>query len=150
MPTIEFTYGIKDIESIARELLSKLKTKTLLFYGDMGVGKTTLIKALSKELGSSALGKSPTFSIVNEYEIPDDLIYHFDLYRIKDENEALNFGMEEYLFSEHWLFIEWPEKLGNLLPDLYDQVEIKQNNNGSRTLKLKTADYLTNKSAQMQ
>lgn len=136
MYIMEATYVVADIASLATALLKKATSKTLLFYGDMGVGKTTLIKELSKQLGSTANVTSPTFSIVNEYEIKDGLIYHFDLYRIKDEEEALNFGIEDYLFSDHWAFIEWPEKLGDLLPDHTNTLEIVLNQDGSRTLKL--------------
>ena len=132
----EFQYSINDINTIASVLIKELTSKTLLFYGDMGVGKTTLIKALSKQLGTIENVSSPTFSIVNEYEITNDLIYHFDLFRINNEEEALNFGIEDYLFSDHWIFIEWPEKLGGLLPKQSNTIEIILNKNGSRTLKL--------------
>lgn len=135
---MDLTYPLKDIESVADAVLKNMTSKTLLFYGDMGVGKTTLIKALSKKLGSLANVNSPTFSIVNEYEIEDGLIYHFDLFRIKDEEEALNFGIDDYLFSKHYNFIEWPERIGSLLPEEANKIEIKLNLDGSRTLKLST------------
>ena len=138
MNIIEYNYSIDNIESVASALLSKATSKTLLFYGDMGVGKTTLIKELSKQLGSIANVNSPTFSIVNEYEIKDGLLYHFDLFRIKNEEEALNFGIEDYLFSNEWIFIEWPEKLGTLLPENTNDIRILLNSDGSRTLKLIT------------
>ncbi|MGC1632293.1 MAG: tRNA (adenosine(37)-N6)-threonylcarbamoyltransferase complex ATPase subunit type 1 TsaE, partial [Gelidibacter sp.] len=108
MNSIEYKYSIENIESIASALLKEATSKRLLFYGEMGVGKTTLIKELSKQLGSRDHVNSPTFSIVNEYELKDGFIYHFDLYRIKDEEEALNFGIEDYLYSHQWVFIEWP------------------------------------------
>lgn len=135
---MDLTYPLEDIESVADAVLRHITSKTLLFYGDMGVGKTTLIKALSKKLGSVANVNSPTFSIVNEYEIEDGLIYHFDLFRIKDEEEALNFGIEDYLFSKHYNFIEWPERISSLLPEEANKIEIKMNLDGSRTLKLST------------
>ena len=90
----------------------------------MGVGKTTLIKALSLQLGVVDVVSSPTFSIVNEYHIDKGLkIYHFDFYRIEDEDEAYDMGYEEYFFSEAYCFIEWPEKITNLIEE--DIVEIK-------------------------
>lgn len=145
--TLEVNYFLEDLENIVATVLDKTTSKVILFYGDMGVGKTTLIKAFLKHLGSEVSGHSPTFSIVNEYEIKDDLIYHFDLYRIEDEEEALNFGIEDYLYSEHWVFIEWPEKLGNLLPESHDSIYIGLNPNNSRTLKLSTSNDLTPKTA---
>jgi len=131
---MEFTYQLEDIQSIADVILKQLTSKTLLFYGDMGSGKTTLIIALSKQLGILGHVSSPTFSIVNEYEIKDGLIYHFDLYRIKNEEEALDFGIEDYLFSDHYVFIEWPERIEQLLPEAYTKITIKSNLDGSRTL----------------
>lgn len=150
MNSIEYKYSIENIESIASVLLKEATSKTLLFYGEMGVGKTTLIKELSKQLGSIENVNSPTFSIVNEYELKDGLIYHFDLYRIKDEEEALNFGIEDYLYSDQWVFIEWPEKLGNLLPENSNEIEIILNIDGSRTLKLSTENNLTQEKAKKQ
>lgn len=134
---MEFNYLLKDIESVADAVLKHSTSKTLLFYGEMGVGKTTLIKALSKQLGSSANVSSPTFSIVNEYETENGLIYHLDLYRIENEEEALNFGIEDYLCSDQWLFIEWPERIANLLSEDSNKIEIKLNLDGSRTLTLR-------------
>lgn len=145
-----FKYPIEDIESVASAILKQVTSKTLLFYGDMGVGKTTLIKALSKQLGSTSNVSSPTFSIVNEYEIEDGLIYHFDLYRIKDEEEALNFGIEDYLFNDLWIFIEWPDKLVSFLPEKFNKIEIKLNLDGSRILKLSSNTNLTQKKVKKQ
>lgn len=150
MNVIEYNYSIEKLESVASAILKEVSSKTLLFYGDMGVGKTTLIKELSKQLGSIENVNSPTFSIVNEYELKDGLIYHFDFFRIKNEEEALNFGIEDYLFSNQWLFIEWPEKLGRLLPEDYNEIEITLNIDSSRTLKLSTKTNLTIESEKFQ
>lgn len=149
MLLLEISYAIDDLDAVAKSLLAKVTSKTLLFYGDMGMGKTTLIKAIAKCLGSEQSGHSPTFSIVNDYELNNDLIYHLDLYRIKDEEEAFDFGIEEYLFSGHWIFVEWPEKLGKLTPQFYNRIHIEINPNGSRTLKLTTPDNLNKEEAKM-
>ena len=107
---MEICYGINEVEQVAKQLIEHAKTKTLLFYGGMGVGKTTLIKTIVRILGSDDDVSSPTFSIVNEYKLKDEKIYHFDLYRINNLEDAYNFGIEDYLDSNHYIFIEWPEK----------------------------------------
>jgi tRNA threonylcarbamoyladenosine biosynthesis protein TsaE len=99
--------------------------KIFLFYGDMGAGKTTLIKSLCERLGVQEPATSPTFSIVNEYKAKDGMIYHFDFYRLKNQTEALDLGYEEYFYSGNYCFIEWPEKIDDLLPDHYNRVDIK-------------------------
>ena len=134
---MKICYKLNEAEQVAQELIKNVKSKTLLFYGDMGVGKTTLISALVKALGSHDDVNSPTFSIVNEYELNNDKIYHFDLYRIKDLDEAYNFGIEDYLDSGHWVFIEWPEKIERLLVDDFDILELKLDENNNRILKIK-------------
>ena len=119
-------YILRDVSLIAKELILSVNNKTLLFYGQMGAGKTTLIKALCRELGVLDNISSPTFSLVNEYETKQgEKVYHFDFYRIEDETEALDMGFEDYLNSEAWCFIEWPEHVENLLP--LDAVEIHLN-----------------------
>ena len=119
------SYNLIDLEKIACSILKKTQgMKKFIFIGDMGVGKTTLIKELSLQLGVNDMITSPTFSIINEYNSLKDLkVYHFDLYRIKDENEALDFGIEEYLYSDDYCFIEWPERVSGLINS--NVVEIK-------------------------
>lgn len=129
------TYELSEIDSIAKLLLSKVKSKTLLFYGEMGAGKTTLIKALIKVLGSADVVSSPTFSLVNEYHTDQGKIYHFDFYRIEDETEVLDMGFEDYLDSDSWKLIEWPQKIENLLEADMQKVEVFIENNKSRKLK---------------
>lgn len=146
---MELTYKITDIDYVAETLLKQVSSKTILFKADMGVGKTTLIKALVKALGSDDVVTSPTFSIVNEYKIFDESIYHFDFYRIKNEEEALNFGIEDYLQSDSWIFMEWFEKIPNLLPENSNLVSIKLNKNASRTLKL-SQNIMINKQNAME
>jgi tRNA threonylcarbamoyladenosine biosynthesis protein TsaE len=128
------TYNISGLPNAADTVLSAISGKTLLFYGDMGVGKTTLIKEIARKLGFSGNVTSPTFSLVNEYPLPDGMIYHFDFYRIADEKEALDFGVEEYFYSKNWNFVEWPDKIFNLLPDSKNEIYITNNTDGTRTL----------------
>jgi tRNA threonylcarbamoyladenosine biosynthesis protein TsaE len=135
--TLELSFNLDSIEDVAQTLLNKVTTKTILFYGDMGVGKTTLIQALVRKLGGDHV-TSPTFSIVNEYEVDHDIVYHFDFYRINDESEAYDIGIEDYFDSGHWIFIEWPEKIAEILPFETDISYIKLNNDGSRSLKLES------------
>ncbi|TZF85751.1 tRNA (adenosine(37)-N6)-threonylcarbamoyltransferase complex ATPase subunit type 1 TsaE (plasmid) [Pedobacter sp. BS3] len=109
--------AINELEKAAQQLLDVAgKHKVWLFYGDMGAGKTTLIKAICRQLGITDTVSSPTFSIVNEYASPQGPVYHFDFYRLKAESEALDLGYEDYLYSGNYCFIEWPEKISNLLP----------------------------------
>jgi len=129
------TYDLSEIDSIAKLILSKVESKTLLFYGKMGAGKTTLIKALIKALGSEDIVSSPTFSLVNEYHTDQGKIYHFDFYRIEDETEALDLGFEDYLVSDSWKLIEWPQKIENLLEADMQKLEVFIENNKSRKLK---------------
>ena len=129
-------YKLKDLSSTARLILNQVKTKHILFNGDMGSGKTTLISALVKELGGNDLTSSPTFSIVNEYEIPNDIVYHFDFYRINNLHEALDMGIEDYFESKHWNFIEWPDKVYDLLPEHVTQLDISLAEDGGRILEI--------------
>ena len=113
------TFQLNEIHDVAKELLEKAPNKVVCLYGEMGVGKTTLVKALIKELGAVDVASSPTFGLVNEYSDENDnpLAYHFDFYRLNDEMEALDMGFEDYLNSDAWLFIEWPEKIPSLIPN---------------------------------
>ena len=115
-----FAENLEQLNSFAKQILDYTSThKKFAFYGEMGVGKTTLIKALSLQLGVSDIVSSPTFSIVNEYQADENIqIYHFDFYRIKDEEEVFDIGYEEYFFSNAYCFIEWPEKIPNLIQDM--------------------------------
>ena len=133
---MELYFSLEDIDHVSKEVLNNLKSKTILFYGDMGAGKTTFIKSLIKNLGCKDEASSPTFSIVNEYEIENDKIFHFDLYRIKDIEEAYNFGIEDYLDSGHWVLIEWPEKIEPLLTTDFNAITIHLETNNSRKLTL--------------
>lgn len=112
----------------------------VIFEGEMGAGKTTFIKTVCRELGVTDAVSSPTFSIVNEYETnTGKRLYHFDFYRINDEQEALDIGTLEYFDSGNLCFIEWPTKIPNLLPDHYLQVTISASPSGQRFITLKNA-----------
>ena len=129
-------FKLEEITKIAKTILKNAQSKTVLFYGEMGAGKTTLISAIVKEMGATDFASSPTFSLVNEYEITNDTIYHFDLYRIKNQYEALDMWIEDYLYSGSWNFIEWPEKIVNLLPEKVTVLELSLAEDGGRVLKL--------------
>ncbi len=130
-------YSLEDLPKIASEIIQKSKSKTLLFYGEMGVGKTTLIKEIVKQLGSEDVVSSPTFSLVNEYASKSDPLFHFDLYRIEEEVEVMDIGFEEYLDYNTWIFIEWPEKIPNLLPEDAQEIFLHREESGNNTLILK-------------
>ena len=100
----------------------------------MGAGKTTLIKSLCEKLGVSDSVTSPTFSIVNEYKGADGPVYHFDFYRLKDQNEALDMGYEEYFYSGDYCFIEWPDKIPDMLPSHYISININVLNDNTRKI----------------
>ena len=134
--TKELHFKLEDLTEIAKVILKNVQSKTLLFYGEMGSGKTTLISAIVKEMGGVDATSSPTFSIVNEYEVKDDVVNHFDLYRLKNEYEALDMGIEDYFYSGSWNFIEWPEKIKNLLPENVTVLELSLADDGGRILKI--------------
>lgn len=108
-----------EVKKIAQQLLNSIPEKILCFHGEMGTGKTTTIKEMITILGATDAGNSPTFGIVNEYHNKEGklIAYHFDFYRLNYEEEALDLGLEEYLDSGVHVFIEWPEKVENLLPE---------------------------------
>ena len=132
---MEFTYTQKEIGKVAEALLKNSESNVFLFYGSMGVGKTTLIKELALQLGVKEPSSSPSFSIINEYDTPDGTVYHFDFYRINDISEAFDIGFEDYLYNGDYILIEWPEKIEQLLPLDANKITLEINNNGSRTLK---------------
>ncbi len=132
------SFIITDINSIAKEILQSVNSKVLLFYGELGVGKTTLIGEIVKELGCLSDVSSPTFSIVNEYKVKEGLVFHFDFFRIENEEEVYDIGFEDYLDSDNWVFIEWPEKIELLLPDHVNEIRLEKEQENSRIIKLKT------------
>jgi tRNA threonylcarbamoyladenosine biosynthesis protein TsaE len=121
-----FTYGIGSIPKITKTLKDYAgEEKVWIFYGDLGAGKTTLIKEICTQLGVDKNQlSSPTFSIINEYSSSSGLVYHFDFYRLKNEAEILDLGIEEYFDSGNYCFVEWPERLGSLLPSTFLKIAI--------------------------
>ncbi len=117
---------LADLKQVSTEILKYSESKIFIFIGSIGVGKTTLIQALCKSLGITEKVTSPSYSIVNEYVNSDLYVYHFDFYRINDEEEAFDIGVEEYFYSDHFCFIEWPENIPNLLPENYTQIHINE------------------------
>lgn len=130
--------NITELGSAAQKLIAFAGSeKIFLFYGDMGAGKTTLIQSLCECLGTIEHITSPTFSIVNEYQGTGSKIYHFDFYRLKKQEEALDMGYEEYFYSDNYCFIEWPEKIAGLLPEHHIRVDIQVLGTDERMLTFK-------------
>lgn len=131
------TFSIEQLDLVAKQILEQNPSKVLLFNGEMGAGKTTLIKKLCENLGVNEPTSSPTFSLVNEYYTTNNqYIYHFDCYRLKTEIEALDMGIDEYLYSGDWCFIEWAEKISNLIPEQHSVITIEVLADGNRKLVL--------------
>jgi len=133
-PEVEVTYNLSEIETVANRLAPLLGSEVVLVFGQMGAGKTTLIKAICRALGVTDEVSSPTFALVNEYQSgAGEPIYHFDLFRLAAEEEALDFGVNEYLDSNCLCLVEWPEKILNFLPPNFGVIILK-NHDGKRQL----------------
>ena len=131
-------FSIDQLNEVAQQIIANNPKKVILFHGEMGVGKTTLIKQLCKTLGVTGATSSPTFSLVNEYEANNNqLVYHFDFYRLNNEVEALDMGIDDYLYSSNWCFIEWAEKIPNLIPETHSVITISLLPEGKRSLTLR-------------
>jgi tRNA threonylcarbamoyladenosine biosynthesis protein TsaE len=131
-------FNVHQIDDAARKLITFAGANRIwLFEGELGAGKTTLIKAVCRNFDVEDIVNSPSFSLVNEYIGKNGAkYYHLDFYRIKDEEEAMDIGAEEYIFSGDYCFIEWPSKISSLLPQQYVSVSIQVEPNGSRSLNL--------------
>lgn len=135
---MQIVFFLDELQSVVKQMLNinGLK-KVITFHAEMGVGKTTIIKEIVKQLGVNDNSSSPTFSLVNEYETSNgEIIYHFDLYRLNSEEEAYDMGIDEYFYSGNWCLIEWPEKTPNLIPIDHAAIHIKTLENGKRELTL--------------
>jgi len=134
---MNIVFSLDQIQEVAKQIVTQNPKKIILFNGEMGVGKTTLIKQLCKILGVEDATSSPTFSLVNEYYTSNNqIVYHFDFYRLNKETEALDMGVDDYLYSGNWCFIEWSEKIENLIPDEHSVVTIELLADGKRSLEL--------------
>ncbi len=134
---MEIVFTIDELESVAQQIIAQQPARVILFHGEMGVGKTTLIKQVCKTLGVIEATSSPTFSLVNEYEtVTNQIVYHFDFYRLKNEMEALDMGADDYFYSGNWCFIEWAEKIPNLIPEEHAIITIELVDDGKRHLTL--------------
>ena len=138
-------YSLNQIDKIACEIIDDLQDyKVICINGDMGVGKTTLIKKIGQLLGVSDDIHSPTFAIINEYNSGDNQpIYHFDFYRIKNVLEAVNLGIEDYFYSNYLCFIEWSEKISVLLPEKHLKINIKLTSQRQREITLEPCGMRT-------
>lgn len=136
---MDVNYSLTDIDKTAENFLAFIGSKKLIaFYAEMGTGKTTFIKALCKQLGVTEGFGSPTFSIINEYEAQQQqVVYHIDLYRMKDAQEVKNAGVEDCFFSGDYCFVEWPQQAFGLLPANTVHCYLSLTGNNDRNLKIK-------------
>ncbi len=117
---------IKELSKAAQQILAySQQERIFLFYGEMGAGKTTLINEVCKALGVKDHTSSPTFSIVNQYQLQNGSVFHFDFYRLKNQTEALDLGYEDYFYSGEYCLVEWSERIPDLLPSNFLKLEIK-------------------------
>ncbi len=127
--------NLENIREAAKRFVNGIgDSKVFAFYGKMGAGKTTFIKAVCEELGVEDVITSPTFAIINEYTASDGVVYHFDFYRIKKLEEVYDMGYEDYFYSGALCFIEWPELIEEVLPEDAVKVTITEQADGSRTI----------------
>lgn len=131
-------HNIEELKAVVKEILPRITGNIIVaFYGKMGAGKTTLIKAICEQMNVENIVTSPTFTIVNEYSTKNgNIIYHFDFYRINKIDEIYDFGYEEYFFSKNYCFIEWPEPAESILPQNVLKINISVDSNGYRTISI--------------
>lgn len=130
-------FDLQDVDKVAEAILDNVHSKIVLFQGPMGSGKTTLIKALVRNLKSKDVVSSPTFALMNEYQATDCKIYHYDFYRLKERDEALDLGFDEFLEEDAWNLIEWPDLIVGLLPQEYVEIVLNKITETKRGLLLK-------------
>ena len=143
MELMNRTYSLDEIVEFAKTLLGFTSiSKVITFEGDLGAGKTTLISAMCKNLGVKDVVGSPTFSIINEYQFEEDgkewPVYHIDLYRLEDEEEAQQAGVEACLYSGHLCFVEWPQKVPSVLPEKIISVQLTNEGSSLRRIRVQS------------
>lgn len=138
MEQIYHCHSLDELNGIAADILQKVSVpEVFALYGEMGSGKTTLVKQLCAVLGVTDTVTSPTFSLINEYHTEEiGPVYHFDVYRIKKIEEVMDIGYETYFYSGQYVFIEWPEMITELLPEKYVNIMIRELDGGSREIRL--------------
>lgn len=138
---METTFILKNLASIneiASKILELANSNIFLFYGDLGAGKTTLIKKLCERLGVKDQISSPTYAIINEYKANNSsVIYHMDLYRLKEIEEAFEIGIEDYLYSNQYCYVEWPQIIENIIQQPHHSIHIQVLENGTRLINFK-------------
>ena len=133
--------NLNELTSAAKGLMENFPDERVFaFYGKMGAGKTTFIKSICEFMGIKDPVTSPTFSIVNEYNTSKGVVYHFDFYRIRNQEEAFDIGFDEYLYSGNYCFIEWPEKIDMLLPERFVNVKIEEVSSNVRSINVSVVD----------
>ena len=138
---MELIFSVDEIQDNAKKIAQQKLPKIIVFDGKMGAGKTTLIKHIVAELGVIDTISSPTFSLVNEYQTSENkIIYHFDLYRLKNQIEAFDMGIEDYLYSGNQCFVEWPDLISDLIPKNHAVISIEVLEDQRRRIKLKLSE----------
>ena len=131
----KFKYSLTNIDEISQLIVDKIKTiKTIMLRGELGSGKTTIVKSVLKKIGVNEVVTSPTFSIVNEYNSAETIVYHFDLYRIENTEELGVIGFEDYIYSQNICFIEWPEIVLDKINFKYLDIEVKYLDENNREI----------------
>jgi tRNA threonylcarbamoyladenosine biosynthesis protein TsaE len=127
---------LEDLSAVSEQILDSMEHALVLFIGTLGAGKTTMIKKLLELLGSSDIGSSPSYALINEYQTADNKVFHIDLYRLNSAEEAFQLGIEDYLYSGNYCFVEWPQIIMDYLEDPYHiiNIEIMENNERKITL----------------
>ncbi len=134
---LEIVFSLEEITAVTQKIIQSKPSSVILFEGEMGVGKTTLIKEICKQLGVVENTNSPTYLIVNEYHTATkEVIYHFDAYRLNTEDEAYAMGFDEYLDSGNYCFIEWPDHMGDIIPAVHTKITLKRLNDNQRLLSM--------------
>lgn len=134
---MRWTYSLEELPQVSKEIIKMLDdVRVVALSGEMGAGKTTFIHAVCDALGVTSVVGSPTFSIINEYSTANGPVYHIDCYRLRDEQEAIDAGVEDCLYSGEWCFVEWPEKIPHIFPDTTARLSITAIDEKKRLIEL--------------